>query len=269
MYKITRLKESLMKKIFVAGFCSLICCGLYAQKAFYSLYAGANLSGMQLDLSSHAIKDIRKKALGDPGRGFQAGYSCIIPAAPRLHCSIGILYSYLKVGYYRPYYNVPGTPNPNLYSVSEQLKFSRVSVPAGANYLLMDNEKSNIYITGGASILFTNSAKRTVSYKIPSPPSGYTDVSYTSGYSFAYGNNKNFGLGFHTGIGTEFAIRKRRFSIELQYYTDISQTRIPTLHGIEADAEYSGKLKSFVFKFGYSFLSKNKDYRPWYLGRKK
>jgi hypothetical protein len=107
----------------------------------------------------------------------------------------------------------------------------------------------------GTDFNLTNNVNRTADYKTPSPPVGYVDGRFTGNQKIKF-NENTLGIGILAGIGNEITIKELTFFIELSYYGDISKSKIFTLHNIEYDNFFYGKLKFFQLKIGHIFSLK-------------
>lgn len=228
-----------------------------AQNSNHRLYAGSNLSGINLDLSTSGINGIEHNDFSEAQIGFVIGYKYLLSWSSKLTLGIGIELNNFNNTFYRPYYNDPNTINPNLSSVREYLKFYRVSVPLQGYYNFFNKNGNPFYISFGGEIILTNRINRTSDYKIQSPPSGYVDGRFKGKQKIKF-NSGSIGLSIIAAIGHEFIIKDKSFFIELAYNSDISKNKILTLHNIEADNFYFGNLKSIQLKVGHTFSFSDK-----------
>lgn len=223
-----------------------------AQNSNQSFYAGSNLSGINLDLSTSEISGLKHKDFSNAKFGFLLGYKYLFLLSPKLTFSIGLKFCNKNTTYYRPYYNDPNTINPNLSSVKEHLRFFRISTPFRGYYTFFNKKGNSFYTSFGGEINLTNRINRTADYKIQSPPSGYVDGTFKGKQKIKFSNNA-IGVSLIAALGYEFLVNDKSFFIELGYNSDISKNKIFTLHNIEADNYYFGKLKSIQLAIGHTF----------------
>jgi hypothetical protein len=243
-----------MKKVMLV---SAIFFGLkvFPQTSNHSFYIGSNLSGINLDLSSSGISGLNLKDFSNAKIGFNLGYKYLLSLSDKLTFGAGLDFKNINCSFDRPHYNDPNDINPNLTSVNESLKFYRFSIPIQGYYNIISKEHYSFYISLGADLNLTNNANRTADYKTPSPPTGYVDGRFKGTQKIKF-NEKTLGVGILAGIGNEIIINKITYFIELSYYSDISKSKILTLHNIESDNFFYGKLKWFQLKIGHIFSLK-------------
>ena len=243
-----------MKKIILV---SAIFFGLKAfpQTSSHSFHIGSNLSGINLDLNSSGIGGLNNKDFSNVKIGFNLGYKYLLSLTDKLTFGVGLDFKNINCSFHRPYYNEPNNIDPNLTSVDESLKFYRFSIPIQGYFNVISKKYYSFYISLGVDLNLTNNANRTADYKIPGPPSGYVDGKFKGTQKIKF-NEKTMGVGILAGIGNEIIINKITYFIELSYYSDISKNKILTLHNIEADKSFYGKLKCFQLKIGHIFSLK-------------
>lgn len=255
-----------MKKTILIG-AFFICYNSFAQKSYHSFFMGTNLSGVDLDLSTSEIKGLTNKDFENARVGFNIGYKFIRTLPFKAAISMGVEFKNINCKFHRPYYNDPNTINPNLSSIYEDIKFFRISAPIQAYYNFINKTKLSFYFTAGSDIIFMNKIKRTADYKIPGPPLGYVDGTFKGDQKIKFDRDMQIGFALLSGVGSEFSIDEKLFVIELLYYGDISKNKLLTLHNIEYDSHFYGKLKSFQLKIVYKFSldfkkSRDRDITP-------
>jgi hypothetical protein len=246
-----------MKKciLFAALFCVL---KASAQKSSNSIFLGTNIGGIDLDLSSSGVQGLSKKDFSNSKVGFNAGYRYLYSFTPAFAVSGGLSFNNYNYSFYRPHYNNPGTINPNLSSVKEDLNFYRFAIPVQLFYKFINTKQSSFYLTAGSELNLTNKVKRSADYQIPSPPTGYVNGNYKKNQSIKF-DGKDIGLSLNFGLGNEFIIDDKTFFAEIGYAFDLSENTFFTLPNIEDDNSYSAKLKSFQLKIGYLFRFEKKN----------
>lgn len=228
----------------------------FSQSSNHSLYLGSNLSGIDLDLTSSGISGLEHKDFYNSKIGFNVGYKYLLSLPNKLTVGIGLDFQNINSNFLRPYYNYPDDINPNLTSVNENLKFYRFSLPVQGYYDVLKKENHSLYLSLGSVLNLITHANRTADYKIPSPPTGYVDGRFKGKQKI---NGEKLTFGFLAAVGNEIVINKMTYFVELSYYSDISKNTIQTLHNIEFDNVFEGKLKYFQLKLGHIFSLRSRN----------
>lgn len=222
----------------------------------HSIFIGGNISST--DLNARPLgPNITSTKFQNSKLGFSAGYKYFIHLGNRASLSLGAEFKVQTVEYFRPFSNDPNDVDPNLTSIQEDLKYSRVTIPLQGYYFLIKFPDHSFFVTAGLETVINNRVSRTADYKIPAPPNGFAEGRFNGKQTVKF-DNSSVGLSFYGGIGNKFSFKKNQFIIELTYLQDLEQSKIQTLENIEYEGFYYGKLKSYNLKLAYLFRRKNK-----------
>lgn len=246
-----------MKKYIQTAILVFFSSSCFAQKSYSHLFIGTNLTATGSDFRTINLNYSTYKNFKNPKVGFNIGYKHIFELNKFFSVSGGIELITIRSEFSRKHYDNFIASDPR--SVFENLKLLRVSIPVQGYYNFIEKQKFAIYVTGGAGFIFINSVNRTADYYIPGPPTGYIKNTYKGKQSIKFEKtDKSIGVSLFGGIGSEFEIKERHFTIELSYCSDISQNKFLTLHNIEDDSYFLTKFKSFQLSIGHTFSFRRK-----------
>lgn len=215
-----------------------------AQKAYHGFFLGTNLSSFNPE-----------DKFKNPKVGFNLNYKFIYPISNTFSVASGLGFQYINSSFTRPYKCdsfclAVATP------VYEKIRLSRLSTPISVYYNFINKEKKSFYLQTGIEVNYLNNIQRTSDYQIP----GTTVTGTFKGkQNIKFGDNSSIGLTGFAGIGTEFQIQERFFSIELLFLKDISKNKILTLKNIEDDGYFFCRVQSLQFRLGHTFSLRGKD----------
>lgn len=246
-----------MKKYLQTSILAFFVSSCFAQKSYHHFFIGSNLTAADYDSKTIIFNHSKYENFKNSKIGFNIGYKHIFQLNKSLSLSGGIQLMTITSEFSRSHYSnfIAGDPR----SVFEKLKLTRVSVPIQGYYNFIKTEKLQFYFTAGTGIIFINRVNRTADYYIPTPPSGYAQNTFKGKQSIKFGEkSSSIGLNLFGGIGSEFEIKQRNFTIELSYSNDISKNKFLTLHNIEDDSYFFTKFKSFELTVGHTFSWRRK-----------
>ncbi len=230
-------------------FCS-ICCT--AQKAYNSIFAGTNLTATGLSFANSEGQTYQ--SFKDPKVGFNVGYKYVKPVSRLFSFSAGAEFIHFSSQFKRSIVTANPPTGVIFPAGTENIKMSRLWIPLQGYLNFVNVKKYKLYATLGANIILVNSANRTVDYYIYTPPSTFTKNTYTGTQGLKFGeSNGAIGAAFTSGLGSEFEIEDRNFTVELLWCSDISKNKVMTLHNIESDSYFFTKFKSLKLTVGTSF----------------
>jgi Outer membrane protein beta-barrel domain len=223
-----------------------------AQKSYHNLFVGTNLTATGLSIETS--DDLNFNGFKSPRTGFNVGYKFVLPLNKAISLSTGIEFKSINSEFKRQHYDnsISGTPR----TVFENINLSRLLIPLQAYYNFLNKEKFTFYITFGSEFIVLNRINRTVDYYIPSTPGNFIQGTFTGKQTIKFGDkDKSIGFSIISGIGSEFEIKEKSFTVELSFRGDASKNKLLTLRNIESDSYFFSKFKSFQLTLGYSFNS--------------
>ncbi len=255
-WKIFKMKK--MKKIFVLQIIIFCCTNkLLAQKSYQNVHLGLNLTSVGSDFNTINLNEVTFDKFKNPQLNVSFGYKYMFFLTNDLFLSAGLKFTKLQSKFSRPHYDNSITAQPR--SISERNKLSRLAIPVIGYFNFVNTNKTSIYILSGVDLIFLNNIKRTADYYIPSPPTGFTKNSYSGSGKVKFGKDGAvLGTQLNFGIGSNFEIREKYFSIEILYGYDISKSKFLTLQNIEDNSYFFSKYKGFQFTLGHSFRLNSK-----------
>lgn len=244
-----------MKKIVLFGLftCSINC---FAQKTHHNFYIAPSISAIGLNLDSAALPGPDYKGFNDPQAGFDIGYRYVMLFSKKFTLSAGVEFNVLNYKFKRPYYNEPFWVTQNHTSIFEKIRNYRLLIPVHFYYNLLEKKKTSVFLLAGGTVIFLNRIQRTADYQIPGPPFGFVDGKFEGNQKINFSDDNSIGAGYLGGIGTAFQLNDHAFLVELLYKSDLSKSTFYTLHNIEGDSFFYGKVKTFQLKLAYAFSLK-------------
>jgi len=239
-------------RIYIVIVILLFCNIAVAQTTYHGFFLGANYSAIGLDARTAGTSKSEYGTFKNPRIGYSVGYKFYYNVSPKVFFSTGATYKRMNLEFTRPYYNDPNWMIENFSNISENVELSRVLIPVNAYYTFINKENVSIYITTGAEIIFLNKIDRKADYYIPGPPTGYVKGTFEGKQDLKF-DKGSIGIAAMGGIGTEFKINDKSFVIELSFSGDISKNKFYTLHNIEGDSYFYGKVKSYELKVCHTF----------------
>lgn len=215
-----------------------------AQILYHGVFLGTNLSSFNPDGNFKNTKV-----------GINLNYKFIYPISNKFLVASGINFQNIHASFTR-LYNCDNFCLAVATPVYEKIKLSRLSTPISVYFNFIKTDRESFYLQKGIEVNYINNIKRTSNYQIP----GTTVTGTFQGkQNIKFGDKSSIGLTGFAGIGTEFQIKERFFSIELLFLTDISKNKILTLKNIEDDGYLFCRLQSFQFRLGHTFSLRCKD----------
>lgn len=212
---------------------------LYSQKTYHGLFVGANTTAYN-----------NQSNFKNPKLGFNAGYNFYVPISKKVALLTGIEYNFIRYKFSRRYFcNQICLPTGSL--MFENLNSSRLTIPLGIKFNLINSEKKRLYLLSGIDAILFNQVNRVTDYFLIGDSSPGT---FKSSENKRFNENSAVGFCYFGGIGTEIALKNKNLNLELLFRKDISNNTFNTLENIESDGgKFNTKAVGLTLKVGYTF----------------